>query len=80
MRDGHNVLYAGSGLECLQRNAIAACADCGHNGALRSARDMRLKTALDYALNYVLKFRFRRTCCHIDDHGNAPEKQLANSS
>jgi hypothetical protein len=40
---------------------------------------VRLKTALDHAFNYVLKFRFRRTCCHIDDHEKTP-KHLANSN
>jgi hypothetical protein len=27
----------------------------------------------------VLKFRFRRTCCHVDDHEKTP-KHLANSN
>jgi len=77
VRNGHNVLYAGRGLERFQSHAVAAGADRGHNSAFRTARDMRLKTTLDYALNYVLKFRFRRTCCHIDDHEKTPKKAFS---
>jgi hypothetical protein len=42
---------------------------------------MRLKTAFDNSFNNVLKFRFRRTCCHVDDHEILPvKKHLANSN
>src|SRR6185437_5729517 len=68
MRDGHNILHAWRGLERFQGHARSARAYRGHNGPLRAARNVRLKATFDYEFNYVLKFRFRRTCCHIDDH------------
>jgi hypothetical protein len=76
MRDRHNVFDSRSSLKSLQRNAVAASADRGHNGALSSACNVRLKTALFDSINYVLKLRFRRTCCHVDDHENSYKKAI----